>query len=49
MHDATWYYGQAREFFASGKAVLDAAFKPAPHFLGPKEQGVSRALAALAD
>ncbi|MFE5492431.1 vancomycin high temperature exclusion protein [Streptomyces virginiae] len=49
VHDSTWYYGQAREFFASGKAALDAAFKPAPHFLGPKEQGVSRALAALAD
>lgn len=48
-HDATWYYGGTREVFAAGKAALDAAFKPEPRFLGPKEQGVSRALAALAD
>ncbi|WP_406367147.1 vancomycin high temperature exclusion protein [Streptomyces sp. NBC_01546] len=48
-HDATWYYGGTREVFAAGKAALDAAFKPDPHFLGPKEQGVSRALGALAD
>lgn len=46
-HDATWYYGGTREVFAADKAALDAAFKPAPHFLGPKEQGVSRALGAL--
>ncbi|MYT27108.1 hypothetical protein GTW69_43745 [Streptomyces sp. SID7760] len=48
-HDATWYYGGTREVFAAGKAALDAAFKPEPRFLGPKEQGVSRVLAALAD
>ncbi|MFD7028931.1 vancomycin high temperature exclusion protein [Streptomyces sp. NPDC059917] len=48
-HDATWYYGGVREVFASGKAALDAVFKPQPHFLGPKEEGVSRALTALAD
>ncbi|MFJ3199018.1 vancomycin high temperature exclusion protein [Streptomyces sp. NPDC086989] len=48
-HDATWYYGGTREVFAAGKAALDAAFKPEPRFLGPKEQGVSRALGALAD
>ncbi|MFB7464295.1 vancomycin high temperature exclusion protein [Streptomyces sp. NPDC056224] len=48
-HDSTWYYGGTREVFAAGKAALDAAFKPAPHFMGPKEQGVSRALGALAD
>ncbi|MEU9254286.1 ElyC/SanA/YdcF family protein [Streptomyces sp. NPDC048270] len=48
-HDATWYYGGTREVFAAGKAALDAAFKPDPRFLGPKEQGVSRALGALAD
>ncbi|KMO93715.1 SanA/YdcF family protein [Streptomyces roseus] len=48
-HDATWYYGGTREVFAAGKAALDAAFKPDPRFLGPKEQGVSRVLAALAD
>ncbi|MDJ0383875.1 ElyC/SanA/YdcF family protein [Streptomyces sp. G-G2] len=48
-HDATWYYGGVREVFASGKAALDAVFQPRPHFLGPKEEGVSRALGALAD
>ncbi|MFD7555473.1 vancomycin high temperature exclusion protein [Streptomyces sp. NPDC059533] len=47
-HDSTWYYGGTREVFAAGKAVLDAVFEPEPKFLGPKEQGVSRALAALA-
>lgn len=49
VHDATWYYGGAREVFAAGKAALDAVFKPAPRFLGPKEEGVSRALVALTD
>ncbi|MEU6862974.1 ElyC/SanA/YdcF family protein [Streptomyces sp. NPDC046876] len=44
-HDATWYYGGTREVFAAGKAALDATFKPGPQFLGPKEPGVSRALA----
>ncbi|MCX4908887.1 vancomycin high temperature exclusion protein [Streptomyces sp. NBC_00878] len=46
VHDATWYYGGAREVFAAGKAVLDAAFEPDPRFLGPEEPGVERALAA---
>ncbi|MGV2921080.1 SanA/YdcF family protein [Streptomyces alfalfae] len=45
-HDATWYYGGAREVFAAGKAALDAAFRPDPHFLGPREPGVDRALAS---
>ncbi|MFF4346564.1 vancomycin high temperature exclusion protein [Streptomyces sp. NPDC001530] len=45
-HDATWYYGGTREIFAAGKAALDAVFKPDPRFLGPKEPGVARALAA---
>ncbi|MFD9357813.1 vancomycin high temperature exclusion protein [Streptomyces sp. NPDC060031] len=49
VHDATWYYGGAREVFAAGKAALDAVFQPQPRFLGPKEEGVSRALAAPAD
>jgi vancomycin permeability regulator SanA len=44
-HDATWYYGGAREILAAGKAALDAVFEPDPHFLGPKEPGVARALA----
>ncbi|GAA0623644.1 SanA/YdcF family protein [Streptomyces crystallinus] len=45
VHDTTWYYGATREVFAAGKAALDAAFKPDPRFLGPKESGVARALA----
>ncbi|MFI0979232.1 vancomycin high temperature exclusion protein [Streptomyces sp. NPDC021093] len=44
-HDATWYYGGAREVFAAGKAALDAAFRPDPHFLGERETGVTEALA----
>ncbi|WP_330304408.1 MULTISPECIES: ElyC/SanA/YdcF family protein [unclassified Streptomyces] len=47
-HDATWYYGGTREVFAAGKAALDAVFKPDPQFLGPKEPGVTRALASAA-
>ncbi|MGC5361471.1 SanA/YdcF family protein [Streptomyces sp. DT24] len=46
VHDATWYYGGAREVFAAGKAALEAAFKPDPRFLGPTEAGVGEALAA---
>ncbi|MET9129775.1 SanA/YdcF family protein [Streptomyces antibioticus] len=45
-HDATWYYGGAREILAAGKAALDAAFEPDPTFLGPREPGVRRALAS---
>ncbi|MFI8945416.1 vancomycin high temperature exclusion protein [Streptomyces sp. NPDC053750] len=45
VHDATWYYGGAREILAAGKAALDAVFEPDPRFLGPKEPGVARALA----
>lgn len=45
-HDATWYYGGTRELAASGKAALEALFKPDPHFLGPREPGVETALAA---
>ncbi|MFE6662612.1 vancomycin high temperature exclusion protein [Streptomyces sp. NPDC057697] len=45
-HDATWYYGGAREVFAAGKAALDAVFEPDPHFLGPRESGIGEALAA---
>ncbi|MEW2508826.1 ElyC/SanA/YdcF family protein [Streptomyces sp. NPDC046870] len=46
VHDVTWYYGGTREVFAAGKAVLDAVFQPDPTFLGPREPGVARALAA---
>ncbi|WP_250287096.1 SanA/YdcF family protein [Streptomyces atroolivaceus] len=45
VHDATWYYGGTREVFAAGKALLDAVFEPDPHFLGPREPGVTEALA----
>ncbi|MEU2821376.1 ElyC/SanA/YdcF family protein [Streptomyces bacillaris] len=44
--DATWYYGGARELAASGKAALEALFRPDPHFLGPQEGGVAEALAS---
>lgn len=44
-HDVTWYYGGVREVIAAGKAATDAAFRPDPHFLGPEEPGVERALA----
>ncbi|QES36525.1 hypothetical protein DEJ48_26795 [Streptomyces venezuelae] len=46
VHDTTWYYGGAREVLAAGKAAVDAALKPDPHFLGPREPGVTRALDA---
>ncbi|MFJ9803174.1 SanA/YdcF family protein [Streptomyces wuyuanensis] len=45
-HDSVWYYGGARELFAAGKAALDVALRPEPHFLGPEETGVTEALAA---
>lgn len=45
-HDATWYYGTTRELAAAGKAALDAALRPDPHFLGSREDGVAKALAA---
>ena len=43
-HDLTWYYGGTREIAGSLKAAFDAAFTPNPHFLGPHEAGVTRAL-----
>ncbi|MER5182200.1 ElyC/SanA/YdcF family protein [Streptomyces sp. NPDC002896] len=45
-HDVTWYYGAAREVFAAGKAAVDAALRPDPRFLGPREPGVTDALAS---
>ncbi|MET8079078.1 ElyC/SanA/YdcF family protein [Streptomyces sp. NPDC005303] len=45
-HDATWYYGGAREIFAAAKAALDVVLRPDPRFLGPKETGVTDALAS---
>lgn len=46
-HDATWYYGGAREVFAAGKAALDVALEPDPRFLGAKEKGVQEALVSI--
>ncbi|MEU5717392.1 ElyC/SanA/YdcF family protein [Streptomyces sp. NPDC020403] len=46
VHDVTWYYGGAREVAAAGKALLDTVFRPDPRFLGPRETGVTDALAA---
>ncbi|MEU6391997.1 ElyC/SanA/YdcF family protein [Streptomyces sp. NPDC046939] len=43
--DMTWYAGGAREVPAAAKAALDALLHPDPHFLGPREPGVQRALA----
>ncbi|MEU5362561.1 ElyC/SanA/YdcF family protein [Streptomyces sp. NPDC005925] len=43
--DVTWYYGGVREVVAAGKAVWDVVVEPDPHFLGPREPGVRRALA----
>ncbi|WP_328976313.1 SanA/YdcF family protein [Streptomyces canus] len=45
-HDATWYYGGTRELFAAGKAAVDVVLRPDPRFLGPKEPGVTEALAS---
>ncbi|GAA1429303.1 ElyC/SanA/YdcF family protein [Streptomyces thermospinosisporus] len=44
-HDGTWYYGGVREVLAAGKADADAALRPDPRFLGPREPGVRQALA----
>ena len=45
-HDTVWWYGLAREDVAAAKALLDVAVRPDPHFLGPAETGVARALAS---
>ncbi|MEV5429003.1 ElyC/SanA/YdcF family protein [Streptomyces sp. NPDC052701] len=45
-HDVTWYYGGVREVLAAHKAAFDAVVRPDPRFLGPREPGVARALAA---
>ncbi|WP_411142363.1 vancomycin high temperature exclusion protein [Streptomyces sp. x-80] len=43
-HDVTWAYGGVREIFAAGKAATEALLRPDPHFLGPREQGLTEAL-----
>nr|WP_236062257.1 ElyC/SanA/YdcF family protein [Actinacidiphila acididurans] len=47
-HDLTWYAGGLREVLAADKAALDVVVKPNPTFLGPRENGVTRALASPA-
>ncbi|WP_344529956.1 SanA/YdcF family protein [Streptomyces albiaxialis] len=42
--DATWYAASLRELPGATKAALESAFTPDPHFLGPEEKGVARAL-----
>ncbi|AUY48632.1 ElyC/SanA/YdcF family protein [Streptomyces sp. CB01881] len=44
-HDETWLYGGLREIPGAGKAALNAWLRPDPLFLGPKEEGIPRALA----
>lgn len=44
--DRTWYAAGAREILAAGKAAVNAAVRPGPRFLGPREPGVDRALEA---
>lgn len=43
--DVTWYAGGLREIPGAAKAAFDAGATPEPHFLGPHEPGVERALA----
>jgi vancomycin permeability regulator SanA len=45
-HDVTWYAAGARELLAADKAAVDVTLRPDPHFLGPHEDTVARALAA---
>ncbi|GAA2815967.1 ElyC/SanA/YdcF family protein [Kitasatospora paracochleata] len=42
--NATWYYGGLREIPGAGKAVLNTLLRSDPQFLGPHEDGISRAL-----
>ncbi|MFF9479961.1 vancomycin high temperature exclusion protein [Streptomyces sp. NPDC014733] len=43
-HDVTWVYGGVREIAAAGKAAAEAALRPDPRFLGPREPGLTAAL-----
>ncbi|MFD9597740.1 vancomycin high temperature exclusion protein [Kitasatospora sp. NPDC059973] len=45
LHDATWLYGGLREVPGAGKALLNAWLRPDPFFLGPREEGIPKALA----
>ncbi|MFJ3791175.1 vancomycin high temperature exclusion protein [Kitasatospora sp. NPDC090091] len=46
--DVTWLYGGVREIPGAGKAALNVLMRPDPVFLGPKEEGIPRALADAA-
>ncbi|MFE2414749.1 vancomycin high temperature exclusion protein [Kitasatospora sp. NPDC059408] len=48
LHDVTWLYGGLREIPGAGKAALSAWMRPDPVFLGPKEDGIPKALAQAA-
>ncbi|MDJ1131205.1 SanA/YdcF family protein [Streptomyces iconiensis] len=43
--DLTWYASSVRELPGAAKALYEATLTPDPHFLGPDEHGVRRALA----
>ncbi|WP_326847078.1 SanA/YdcF family protein [Streptomyces kaniharaensis] len=45
LHDETWLYGGLREIPGAGKAAINAWLRPDPVFLGPKEEGIPKALA----
>lgn len=44
---AAWAWNNLRELGSSFHAVYQATFHPAPTFLGPRDAGVTRALAAV--
>ncbi|MER7754906.1 ElyC/SanA/YdcF family protein [Kitasatospora sp. NPDC097643] len=46
--DVTWLYGGLREVAGAGKAAVNVLLTPDPVFLGPKEEGISKALAEAA-
>lgn len=43
--DLTWVFGGVRELPGAVKAAANAALRPDPTFLGPREDGISEALA----
>ncbi|MFF2149115.1 vancomycin high temperature exclusion protein [Kitasatospora sp. NPDC058190] len=48
LHDSTWLYGGLREIAGAGKAAVNAWLRPDPALLGPKEDGIPKALAQAA-
>ncbi|WP_189917890.1 SanA/YdcF family protein [Kitasatospora xanthocidica] len=48
LHDETWLYGGLREVAGAGKAAVNAWLRPDPVFLGPREEGIPKALADAA-